>query len=194
MIPNTLRRYALAASLLAALPAHATDGERAGFFIGFGGGFVNGNVAVDPDRDNTYSEGDGFGYAAKLTIGGGINDRFAISGTLLHTRFDIDDNEHITHLLGVTGTFWASPRRPSLYGSLTLGRQAMRADIFRNQQEFNDSESATGNAARLAVGFEFRNQMQLEAALTAVEAGGYTRNGADVSVRQLQLIGGWHWY
>jgi len=184
----------LAASLLTIAPAHAVDGERKGFFIGFGGGFANTDVSVDPDPNYSYDEGGGGGYAAKLTIGGGIDDRFAISGTILETQTRIDGNRHRTYLLGVTGTAWLHPGRPSPYGSLTLGRQAMWADIFDNEFEYSDMESVTGDAARIAIGYEFRNRMQIEAGLTGVEAGGFLRDGADVSTRQLQLIGGWHWY
>ena len=175
-------------------PALATDDERKGFFIGFGGGFVNTDVSVDPDTQYTYTQGSDFGYAAKLTIGGGISNHFAISGTFVETRAEIDANDHHTYLLGVTGTYWLNAGRPSLYGSLTLGRQAMRADIFENRFEYDNSESATGNAARLAIGYEFPNRMQIEGAYTGVESDGYVRDGADVSVRQLQIIGGWHWY
>jgi len=183
-----------ACALLLTAPAHATDGQRRGFLIGFAVGAVDTDISVEPDTRFRYTEGSATGVAAKLTIGGGFTDRLALSGTLMQTLTTIRGNTHTTHLLGLTGTFWLRPGRGSAYGSITIARQNLRADIFRLREEFSDSESTDGNALRLAAGYEFRNGMLLEAAWTGYETGGYTHDGADLSLNQLQLMVGWHWY
>jgi len=191
------RPWSITATLLAPLlygSAHATDGQRRGLLIGFAAGAVDTDISVEPDTRFRYTEDSATGVAAKLTIGGGFTNRLAVSGTLMQTLTTIRGNTHSTHLLGLTGTFWLRPGRGSPYGSITIARQNLRADIFRLREEFGDSESTDGNALRLATGYEFRNGMLLEAAWTGYGTGGYTHDGSDLSLNQLQLMVGWHWY
>jgi len=177
-----------------ATPAHATDGQRKGFLIGFAAGAIDTDISVEPDNRFRYTQSSATGVGAKLTIGGGFTNRLAVAGTLMQTVTDIQDNDHITHLLGVTGTFWLNPYAGSPYLSLTVARQNLRADLFRLSSERFESESADGTALRLAGGYEFSNGMLIELAWTGYEPGPWITGGADLSLSQLQLLGGWHWY
>lgn len=196
---NSMRRNALGIATgigLSAMTlgtAHADIPGRKGFLIGFAGGL--GSTHLDIERDAfAYQDDGGVGVSVKLMIGGGVTDRVAITGTFIEQRDSIDDSTYNSYLLGVTGTVWLSAGRPSAYGSLTLGRQSLLSDVFDLRDERENRRSATGDAARIAVGYEFANRMHAELGATFVDAAGFERDSGDVRSRQLQLLAGWHWY
>ncbi len=185
-------------ALLASHQAHALDDQRTGFIIAFGGGGQVTNLAFDfdgtDDSEDEYFTGDAYGVALQLSIGGAFTDQFAITGTHQVSRYRVDSEEHFSYLLGVTGTYWVRPTRPSVYLSATAGRLSVQTDAY-DTSFFNFGDSATGYAGRFAVGFEFASRLHLEGGLTIGKSdNGFDRDGPRLESTSAQLIASFVWY
>jgi hypothetical protein len=182
----------------ASTTAHALDDKRAGFIIAFGGGGQITSLDFDfdetTDQQGEFVTGEGYGLALQLSIGGAFSDQFAITGTHQVSRYRVDSEEHTNYLLGVTGTYWFRPVRPSLYLSATFGRLSVQTDAYDNSF-FNFGDSATGYAGRFAVGYEFASRLHLEGGLTIGKSdNGFDRDGPRLESTSAQVIASFVWY
>ena len=185
------------AALTAIQPASAFDGQRRGFILAFGGGIHITDVDFDFDNIDDPSDfptGDDVGFALQLSIGGAITDHFALSLTHQVFQAEVNNADFNNFFLGATATAWLSPSSPSLYGSVSLGRHRVNTDAF-DSGFFGFDDSENGNAARVAIGFEFANRFQIEGGIIFAEADdGFQSGDPEVQITSGHVIASYVWY
>lgn len=122
----------IATILLLAVAAHAFDGSRKGFILGFGvgPGYTSFTQTVEIpaiDFDETSDRENSFSFATDFKIGGGITDQFLLYYVNRVTWFGMENalDENVTIANGIGGvgvSYYIQTTAPSLYflGSIGL--------------------------------------------------------------------------
>jgi hypothetical protein len=156
------------ALVAAALPAHAFDGRRSGFLMGFGVGPVlttgYARTLTRADGSEIWSKdaGSDFGLVTDFRIGAGIGDRFLLYylGRVSVFTFDLGyDAAFLNTMSRVAASYYFRDGSPSFY---VLGNVGVSSwTVFFE----GDWDTPAGLGAGAGVGWEFSRHWSLEAAV-----------------------------